>query len=223
MIPSKAPAHRGVAPGRDTGAVSDPPEGRSRCSWATGEHLVPYHDHEWGVPVHDDRRHFEFLVLEGAQAGLSWLTILRRRDGYRRAFRDFDFEAVAGFTERDVARLLEDAGIIRNRQKVESAVGNARAFVELRAERGSFDEYLWEFVDGRPLVNRWSETGQIPAQSEVSQRLSKDLRSRGFRFVGPVVCYAHLQATGLINDHLVSCFRWPEVGQDAGAATSGDS
>ena len=194
--------------------MPDTPADRSRCAWATGEPLIAYHDEEWGVPVHDDRRHYEFLILEGAQAGLSWLTILRRRDGYRRAFVDFDFEAVARFTERDVARLLEDPGIIRNRLKVVSAVANAQALVDLIAQRGSFDEYLWEFVDGRPLVNHWSETSQLPAQTEISERLSKDLRSRGFRFVGPVVCYAHLQATGLVNDHLVSCFRWSEVGRD---------
>ena len=213
MIPSKTPGPLGRAARRDTGAVPDDPTDRSRCPWATGEHLIPYHDTEWGVPVHDERRHFEFLVLEGAQAGLSWLTILRRREGYRQAFQDFDIEAVAKFGEADVARLLEDPGIIRNRLKVESAVANARALVDLLAERGSFDEYLWAFVDGRPLVNRWAEIGQIPAKTEVSERMSKDLRSRGFRFVGPVVCYAHLQATGLINDHLVSCFRWSEVGR----------
>ena len=182
--------------------------------WATGEHLIPYHDAEWGVPVHDDRRHFEFLVLEGAQAGLSWVTVLRRRDGYRSAFVDFDFEAVAGFGQGEVARLLEDPGIIRNRAKVESAVTNAGALVALRDELGSFDEYLWDFVGGRPVLNQWSETGQIPAKTELSERLSKDLRRRGFRFVGPVVCYAHLQAAGLVNDHLVSCFRWSELRSD---------
>jgi DNA-3-methyladenine glycosylase I len=213
VIPSKVPGLAGGAAGRDTGAVPDDPADRPRCAWATGEHLIPYHDAEWGVPVHDDRRHFEFLILEGAQAGLSWLTILRRREGYRRAFRDFDIEAVAKFGDRDIARLLQDPGIIRNRLKVESAVANARALVTLLAERGSFDEYLWAFVDGRPLVNRWTEIGQIPAKTEVSERMSKDLRSRGFRFVGPVVCYAHLQATGLVNDHFVSCFRWSEVGR----------
>lgn len=184
---------------------------RSRCGWATGDLLIPYHDQEWGVPVHDDRRHFEFLVLEAAQAGLSWLTVLRRRDGYRRAFSDFDPGAVARYTEEDVARLLEDTGIIRNRAKIESAVANARAVLELEESGGSLDAYLWDFVDGTPVVNGWNDIAEIPAQTELSVRLSKDLRRRGFRFIGPVVCYAHLQATGLVNDHLRSCFRWPEL------------
>jgi DNA-3-methyladenine glycosylase I len=184
---------------------------RSRCAWATGEPLVAYHDTEWGVPVHDDRRHFEFLVLEAAQAGLSWLTILRRREGYRRAFSDFDPEAVARYTEGDVARLLEDTGIIRNRAKIESAVTNARAVLELQESDGSLDAYLWGFVDGTPVVSGWDDVAEIPAQTELSVRLSKDLRRRGFRFMGPVVCYAHLQATGLVNDHLRSCFRWQEL------------
>jgi DNA-3-methyladenine glycosylase I len=184
---------------------------RSRCGWATGELLVPYHDEEWGVPVHDDRRHYEFFVLEAAQAGLSWLTILRRREGYRRAFCDFDPEAVARFGEDDVARLLGDAGIIRNRAKIESAVTNARALLELRESTGSLDAYLWDFVDGAPVVNSWGELAELPAQTDLSVRLSKDLKRRGFRFMGPVVCYAHLQATGLVNDHLRSCFRWPEL------------
>jgi DNA-3-methyladenine glycosylase I len=195
--------------------VSEFSDDRSRCGWATGEYLIPYHDAEWGVPVHDDRRHFEFLILEAAQAGLSWLTVLRRRDGYRRAFHDFDFETVAQFGEPEVARLLEDPGIIRNRSKVQSAVTNAQAVITLREQLGSLDEYLWDFVGGKPVVNRWSEIGQLPAKTDLSERLSKDLRNRGFRFVGPVVCYSHLQATGLVNDHLTSCFRWSEVGRDA--------
>lgn len=160
------------------------------------------------MPVHDDRRHFEFLVLEAAQAGLSWLTILRRREGYRRVFAGFDPELVAAFTEREVERALGDTGIIRNRQKVESTVANARALLALVEAEGSFDDYLWGFVDGSPIQNQWSDTAQIPAKTELSERLSKDLRSRGFRFVGPVVCYSHLQAAGLINDHVTSCFRW---------------
>ncbi len=163
------------------------------------------------MPVHDDRRHFEFLVLEAAQAGLSWLTVLRRRDGYRRAFCDFDPEPVARFSERDVARLLGDVGIIRNRAKVESAVTNARALLELRDTVGSLDAYLWGYVDGKPVVNTWRHQDQIPAETDLSRRLSKDLRQRGFRFVGPIVCYAHLQATGLVNDHLTSCFRHSEL------------
>jgi len=165
------------------------------------------------VPVHDDRRHFEFLVLEAAQAGLSWLTVLRRREGYRRAFRGFEADVVAGFSDHEIAELLEDPGIIRNRAKVESAVANARALLALREAVGSFDAYLWDFVGGAPIVNSWSDVTQIPAQTELSVRLSKDLKKRGFRFVGPVVCYSHLQATGLVNDHLTSCFRWSEVGR----------
>jgi DNA-3-methyladenine glycosylase I len=179
--------------------------------------MEAYHDTEWGVPAHDDRRHFEFLVLEGAQAGLSWLTILRRREGYRRAFAGFDFEVVAGFGAADVDRLIGDAGIIRNRAKVESAVTNARALVELISELGSFDDYLWDFVGGAPVVNAWTAIEQLPAETEVSARLSKDLRRRGFGFVGPVTCYAHLQAAGLVNDHLTSCFRWSELAGGAGS------
>jgi len=191
--------------------MATPGDDRSRCRWATGEYLIPYHDEEWGVPVHDDRRHFEFLVLEAAQAGLSWLTVLRRRDGYRRAFCDFDPERVARLTPRQVEERLADPGIIRNRAKVESTVANARALLTLQETEGSFDAYLWDFVDGRPVVNAWTDTAEIPAETELSRRLSKDLRGRGFRFVGPVTCYAHLQAAGLVNDHLTSCFRWPEL------------
>jgi len=186
------------------------PDGRPRCGWATGPWLTPYHDEEWGVPLHDDRRHFEFLVLEGAQAGLSWLTILKRRDGYRAAFADFDPEVVARFTKRRIESLLEDPGIIRNRAKVESTVTNAAAFLALRDEVGSFDGYLWSFVDGT-LVNRWPSDGRIPARSALSERVSADLRRRGFRFVGPTTCYAHLQAAGLVLDHITSCFRYPEL------------
>jgi len=191
--------------------TSAPTDERSRCGWAIGELLTPYHDAEWGVPVHDDRRHFEFLVLEAAQAGLSWLTVLRRREGYRRAFADFDIETVAGFGESQVASLLDDPGIIRNRAKVESTVANARALITMAEEIGSFDTYLWDFVGGAPIDNAWGDIAEVPAQTELSERLSKDLRKRGFRFVGPVVCYSHLQAAGLINDHLTSCFRWAEL------------
>ncbi len=186
-------------------------DGRRRCDWATGPWLVPYHDTEWGVPVHDDRRHFEFLVLEGAQAGLSWLTILKRRDGYRRAFADFDPAVVARYTPAKVERLLADPGIIRNRAKVAATVGNARAFLEVQAAEGSFDAYLWSFTGGATVVNRWRRSAQIPAFTAVSEALSADLRRRGFRFVGPTVCYAHLQAAGLVNDHLTGCFRYPEL------------
>lgn len=193
------------------GAPPAEDDGRTRCGWARGQWLVPYHDAEWGVPVHDDRRHFEFLVLEGAQAGLSWLTILRRRHGYRRAFAGFDPERVARFTPARIERLLNDPGIIRNRAKVVAAVGNARAFLAVQDECGSFDAYLWSFTGGTTLVHRFDRIDQVPATSPESVALSDDLRRRGFRFVGPTVCYAHLQAAGLVNDHLTTCFRYPEL------------
>ena len=164
-----------------------------RCAWASGEFLQPYHDEEWGVPVHDERRHFEFLVLEAAQAGLSWITILKRREAYREAFCAFDPEAVAKLGEADVERLLGDSGIIRNRKKVESAIGNARAFLELRRSFGSFDSYIWGFVGGVPVVGNWDAESKLPAETQLSRDLSADLRRRGFTFLGPVVCYAHLQ------------------------------
>ena len=184
----------------------------TRCEWAgTDPDMVAYHDTEWGVPVHDDPTHFEFLVLEGAQAGLSWSTILHRRAGYTKAFAGFDIAKVARFTPAKVEKLLGDSGIIRNRAKVESTVRNARAFLAVAVEFGSFDRYVWGFVDGRPIVNKWRRIGQVPATSPTSEALSTDLRRRGFGFVGPTVCYAHLQATGLVNDHLVSCFRYAEL------------
>ncbi|MBL8958179.1 MAG: DNA-3-methyladenine glycosylase I [Myxococcaceae bacterium] len=170
-----------------------------------------YHDLEWGVPVHDDRRHFEFLVLEGAQAGLSWSTILKRRDGYRQAFAQFDPEKVARFGARDVARCLKDPGIIRNRLKVESCVKNAQAFLEVQEERGTFDALIWELVGGKTVLNRWKSGSQIPATSPESDAVSKELKRRGFTFVGSTIMYAHLQACGLVNDHLVSCPRWKAV------------
>ena len=180
-----------------------------RCPWSegAGEEYVRYHDEEWGVPVRDDRTHFEFLILEGAQAGLSWSTILRKREGYRRAFANFDVERVARFNRRSVERLLGDEGIVRNRLKVQSAIGNARAFLAVQEEYGSFDSYVWSFVDGAPIVNRWRRQKQVPATSRESDALSKDLKSRGFKFVGSTIVYAHMQATGLVNDHIVSCFR----------------
>jgi DNA-3-methyladenine glycosylase I len=184
---------------------------RPRCAWAHGPWHIPYHDTEWGVPVHDDRTHFEFLVLEGAQAGLSWLTILKRREGYRRAFANFDVDKVARFTPARVEKLLLDPGIIRNRAKVEATVRNARAFKAIQKEFGSFDAYVWEFVGGRTKVNRWRRLEQVPALTPISEAFSADLRRRDFRFVGPTVCYSHLQAAGLINDHLVSCFRYAEL------------
>jgi len=182
-----------------------------RCAWARTELSIPYHDEEWGVPVHDDRLHFEFLVLEGAQAGLSWETILRKRDRYREAFDGFDPERVARYTERKISRLLADPGIVRNRLKVRSAVTNARAFLRLRDELGGFDEYVWRFVGGRPIVNRWRTLREIPARTPESEALSADLLRRGFRFVGPTIVYAHMQAVGMVNDHTVDCVRWREV------------
>lgn len=183
-----------------------------RCAWARGELALAYHDEEWGVPLHDDRRLFEFLVLEGAQAGLSWDTILRKRENYRNAFAGFDPEAVARFNERAVERLLADPGIVRNRLKILSAIRNAEAFLRVREEFGSFDAYLWRFVDGRPRRNAWRSPKQIPARSPESDALSKELKRRGFNFVGSTICYAFMQAVGMVNDHLVDCFRYREIG-----------
>jgi len=187
------------------------PDSRTRCEWATGPWNIPYHDTEWGVPVHDDRAHFEFLVLEGAQAGLSWLTILKKREGYRRVFAGFEPEKVARFTPKRIEKILLDPGIIRNRAKVEATVRNARAYLAVQEEFGSFDTYMWGFVGGSPKVNKWRRLGQIPATTPASEALSADLRRRDFRFVGPTVCYSHLQAAGLVNDHVVSCFRYAEL------------
>jgi DNA-3-methyladenine glycosylase I len=183
----------------------------SRCAWANGPWLEPYHDTEWGVPVHDDHKHFEFLVLEGAQAGLSWLTILKRREGYRKAFAGFDPAKVARFTPARIEKLLTDTGIICNRAKVTSAVSNAKAFLDIQSSEGSFDRYLWSFTGGKTVVNKWRKIGDIPATTELSEHVSADLRARGFKFVGPTVVYSHLQAAGLVNDHLTSCFRHREV------------
>jgi len=184
----------------------------TRCAWCGDDPLyVTYHDEEWGVPVHDDRKHFEFLVLEGAQAGLSWITILKRREGYRKAFDDFDPEKVARFDDNRVTALLQDAGIIRNRQKVASAINNARAFLDVQAEFGTFDRYIWSFVDGKPIVNRFRTMAEIPAETPLSATLSRDLKKRGFSFVGPTIMYAHMQAIGMVNDHVVSCFRHREL------------
>jgi len=184
-----------------------------RCGWASLQDSLyrEYHDKEWGVPVHDDRVIFEFLVLEGAQAGLSWGTILRKRENFRRAFEGFDPIKVARFDGLTVRRLLQNPGIIRNRLKIDSAVQNAKAFLEVQSEFGSFDSYIWTFVGGRPRVNRWKSMKDIPASTPESEAMSKDLVSRGFRFVGPTICYAHMQATGMVNDHLVSCFRYKEL------------
>jgi DNA-3-methyladenine glycosylase I len=185
---------------------------RRRCGWCGEDPLyVAYHDEEWGVPVFDDRTLFEFLVLEGAQAGLSWATILNKRNGYRRAFDDFDPAIVARYDDRKTAQLLADPGIVRNRLKVASAVGNARAFLEVQNEHGSFSDYIWAFVDGRPIQNSWRSLAEIPAKTPLAETISKDLKKRGFRFVGPTIVYAHMQATGMVNDHLVDCFRHREV------------
>jgi DNA-3-methyladenine glycosylase I len=183
-----------------------------RCSWAEGSpQMQDYHDNEWGVPLHDDRRLFEFLILEGAQAGLSWSTILRKREGYRQAFEGFVPEAVAAYDERKVAELLANPAIVRNRLKVAAAIRNARAFLKVREEFGSFDAYVWGFVDGAPRQNSWRNMAEVPATSVESDLLSKDLKRRGFTFVGSTICYAFMQAVGMVNDHLVDCFRWKEL------------
>jgi DNA-3-methyladenine glycosylase I len=184
----------------------------NRCPWAHTDLMIAYHDREWGTPVHDDRVLFEFLLLEGAQAGLSWDTILQRRENYRRALDGFDMRAVAAYDEERIARLLQDASIIRNRLKINSMVTNARAFLKVQEEFGSFETYLWRFVDGRTVHNGWRSIEQIPARSEVGDILSKDLIQRGFKFVGPTICYAYLQTVGMVNDHLVDCYRYQELG-----------
>jgi DNA-3-methyladenine glycosylase I len=193
---------------------------KHRCAWAGSDPIyVRYHDREWGLPLHDDRRLFEFLVLEGAQAGLSWLTILKKRENYRRAFDRFDPEAVESYGAKKIAALLADTGIVRNRLKISSSVRNARVFLDIRREFGSFDAYLWRFVGGRSKQNRWKRSTEIPAESSESHSLSKDLRRRGCTFVGPTICYAFMQAVGMVNDHLVGCFRYEEIARMAGRAT----
>lgn len=185
-----------------------------RCDWAKNELAITYHDTEWGVPLHDDQGLFEFLILEGAQAGLSWDTILHKRDNYRKAFDNFDVAKVAKYSDAKCAKLLLDKGIIRNRLKIASAVSNAKAFLKVRREFGSFDKYIWGFVGGKPIVSKWKETGQVPAKTEVSDALSKDLKKRGFNFVGSTIMYAFMQATGMVNDHLATCFRYKEVASE---------
>ena len=183
-----------------------------RCPWpGVDEMYIKYHDEEWGVPVHDDRKHFEFLVLEGAQAGLSWATILKRRDNYRKAYDNFDPTKVAKYDDAKVAELLANAGIIRNRKKIESSINNAKLFLEVQKEFGSFDNYIWSFVNHKPVVNSWKKLSEIPATTELSDRISIDLKKRGFSFVGSTIVYAHIQAIGLVNDHLVSCFRYRQL------------
>jgi DNA-3-methyladenine glycosylase I len=189
--------------------MGEPVKQPKRCTWAGEQPLMQaYHDKEWGTPQHDDRVLFEFLVLEGAQAGLSWSTILNKRDNYRRAFHQFDPARVARYGDKDRERLLGDAGIVRNRLKIDAAIGNAKAYLELCKSEGSLDAWLWRWVDGEPIVNRWRESKQVPAKTELSDRISKDLQKRGFRFVGSTIIYAYLQAVGVVNDHLVGCFRY---------------
>jgi DNA-3-methyladenine glycosylase I len=190
---------------------SQPKPPPRRCPWAQGDGYVAYHDQEWGVPVHDDRLLFEFLILEGAQAGLSWATILKKRENYRAAFDQFNPTKVARYGARERKRLLADAGIVRNRLKIDSAIDNAKAFLEVQAEFGSFDRYIWQFVGGRPLQNRWKTMSEVPARTTESDAMSKDLKRRGFRFVGSTICYAFMQAVGMVNDHLVDCFRHREL------------
>ena len=187
----------------------------SRCGWATNESLITYHDQDWGVPVHDDRKLFEMLILEGAQAGLSWDTVLRKRESYQRAFDGFEPRIVAEYGTEKTAELLQDTGIIRNRLKIASAICNASAYLETQREFDSFNGYLWRFVGGEPIVGGWTDMAQIPASTRESVALSRELRSRGFNFVGPTICYAYMQSVGLVNDHLVSCFRYAEL-VDAG-------
>jgi DNA-3-methyladenine glycosylase I len=185
---------------------------KQRCAWVGENPLsLAYHDQEWGVPVHDDRLHFEFLILEGAQAGLSWMTILRKRESFRKAFSGFNPRQVALYDRKKVASLLRDPGIIRNRRKIESAVTNAQAFLDTQKEFGSFDAYIWRFVGGKPMQNEWRKIQEIPSQTKESEAMSKDLRKRGFRFVGPTICYAHMQAIGMVNDHTIDCFRYQEL------------
>ena len=183
---------------------------KRRCAWAR-EELAAYHDREWGVPIHQDRRLFELLILEGAQAGLSWSTILRKRAAYRKAFDGFDAKKIARYSAARVRRLMKDAGIVRNRAKIEATIANARAFLAVQREHGRFDTYIWQFVGGRPTQNAWRRPSQCPTETEASRAMSRDLLARGFRFVGPTICYAFMQATGMVNDHLRDCFRWREV------------
>jgi len=193
--------------------------GSTRCPWAGSDPLyVDYHDREWGRPTHDDLRHFEVLVLESAQAGLSWITILRKREAYRKAYRGFDPRRVARFDARDVARLLADAGIVRNRAKIEASIGNARAFLEVQAEFGSFDRWLYARLGGKPIVNRWKRMKDIPARTALSDAIAKELKERGFKFLGPTIIYSHLQAVGAVNDHVMDCFRWKACGGRAPTA-----
>lgn len=188
-----------------------------RCDWVSDDPLyIEYHDHEWGVPVHDDRKLFEMLTLEGAQAGLSWITILKRRDGYRNAFDNFDPAVVAGYDAAKIGALLQNPGIIRNKLKVHSTVSNAQAFLEVQTAFGSFDRYVWAFVDGKTIMNQWRSLDEVPAQTDESRAMSKDLKKRGFRFVGPTICYAFMQACGMVNDHTTDCYRYDQLRSTTG-------
>jgi len=185
-----------------------------RCEWAGTDKLYQrYHDKEWGVPVHNDKKLFEFLILEGAQAGLSWITVLKKRQAYRQAFDQFDFNKVARYRDSKVRQLMGNAGIIRNGLKIKSAITNARAFIEVRKEFGTFNKYVWQFVGGKPIQNKWKSMSELPAMTEISDALSKDLKKRGFKFVGSTICYAHMQATGMVNDHTIDCFRYKEISE----------
>jgi DNA-3-methyladenine glycosylase I len=188
---------------------------KRRCAWARGALEIRYHDREWGVPLHQDRRLLELLILEGAQAGLSWSTILRKRPAYRKAFDRFDPSKIVRYTDARVRRLMNDAGIVRNRAKIEATIANARAFLAVRREHGSFDAFVWQFVGGHPVQNAWRRLGQCPTETDASRAMSRDLIRRGFRFVGPTICYAFMQATGMVNDHTRDCFRWRAVQQRA--------
>ena len=204
----------------EEGALKAPAsDARQRCSWATTPPMITYHDAEWGVPQHDDRVLFEFLILEGAQAGLSWSTILAKRDAYRRAFSKFNPKSIARYDAPKLQRLMADAGIVRNRLKISSTVQNARSFLVVQKEYGSFDAYIWQFVGGAPIVNSRSASGQLPARTEESDKMSRDLLKRGFKFVGPTICYAFMQAVGMVNDHLVECFRYKEIKGSAARPT----
>jgi DNA-3-methyladenine glycosylase I len=192
---------------------------KTRCRWVADDELYrKYHDEEWGVPAHDDRKLFEFLILEGAQAGLSWLTVLRKRENYRRAFDGFDAEKIAAYDSKKVERLMEDKGIIRNRLKIKAAIENARAFLKVREEWGTFDAYLWQFTGGKPKKNAWSMLEEIPSKTAESEAMSKDLARRGFKFVGSTICYAFMQAVGMVNDHTTDCFRYAELSKKARAS-----
>jgi DNA-3-methyladenine glycosylase I len=190
---------------------------KNRCIWCGEDPLyIDYHDNEWGVPIHDDRLLFEFLILEGAQAGLSWITILKKRDNYRKAFHNFDYKKVSNYSQDDIERLMNNSGIVRNRRKIESTIKNAQGLIKIQEEFGSFDSYLWGYADGKPIQNQWKSMAEIPAKTQISEKLSKNLKKRGFNFVGPTICYAFMQAIGMVNDHIIDCFRYEEVKREDG-------